>query len=131
QVREIARRERPRILVGGGTAYARVIHFAALRSVADDVGAIFVVDMAHFAGLVPAGIHPSPVPHAQIVTTTTHKTLRGPRGGLILCLEAYAKDVDKLVFPGIQGGPLEHVIAAKAVALGEAMTPAFKQYAIQ
>src|SRR5207245_1270848 len=88
-------------------------------------------DMAHFAGLVAAGIHPSPVPHAQIVTTTTHKTLRGPRGGLILCLEAYAKDVDKLVFPGIQGGPLEHVIAAKAVALGEAMTPAFKQYAIQ
>src|SRR5256884_802680 len=87
--------------------------------------------MAHFAGLVAAGIHPSPVPHAQIVTTTTHKTLRGPRGGLILCLEAYAKDVDKLVFPGIQGGPLEHVIAAKAVALGEAMTPAFKQYAIQ
>ena len=131
QVREIARRERPRILVGGGSAYARVIDFAALRSVADEVGAIFVVDMAHFAGLVAAGIHPSPVPHAQIVTTTTHKTLRGPRGGLILCLEAYAKDVDKLVFPGIQGGPLEHVIAAKAVALGEAMTPAFKQYAIQ
>jgi len=87
--------------------------------------------MAHFAGLVAAGIHPSPVPHAQIVTTTTHKTLRGPRGGLILCQEAYGKDVDKLVFPGIQGGPLEHVIAAKAVALGEAMTPAFKQYAIQ
>jgi len=115
QVREIARRERPRILVGGGSAYARVIDFAALRSVADEVGAIFVVDMAHFAGLVAAGIHPSPVPHAQIVTTTTHKTLRGPRGGLILC----------------QGGPLEHVIAAKAVALGEAMTPAFKQYAIQ
>jgi len=131
QVREIARRERPRILVGGGSAYARVIDFAALRSVADEVGAIFVVDMAHFAGLVAAGIHPSPVPHAQIVTTTTHKTLRGPRGGLILCQEAYGKDVDKLVFPGIQGGPLEHVIAAKAVALGEAMTPAFKQYAIQ
>ena len=131
QVREVARRERPRILVGGGSAYARVIDFAALRSVADEVGAIFVVDMAHFAGLVAAGIHPSPVPHAQIVTTTTHKTLRGPRGGLILCQEAYGKDVDKLVFPGIQGGPLEHVIAAKAVALGEAMTPAFKQYAIQ
>ncbi len=130
-VREVARRERPRILVGGGSAYARVIDFAALRSVADEVGAIFVVDMAHFAGLVAAGIHPSPVPHAQIVTTTTHKTLRGPRGGLILCQEAYGKDVDKLVFPGIQGGPLEHVIAAKAVALGEAMTPAFKQYAIQ
>src|SRR6058998_1728523 len=131
QVREIARRERPRILVGGGSAYARIIDFAALRSVADEVGAIFVVDMAHFAGLVAAGIHPSPVPHAQIVTTTTHKTLRGPRGGLILCLEAYGKDVDKLVFPGIQGGPLEHVIAAKAVALGEALTPEFKAYATQ
>src|SRR5207253_3114327 len=131
QVREVARRERPRILVGGASAYARVIDFAALRSIADEVGAIFVVDMAHFAGLVAAGIHPSPVPHAQIVTTTTHKTLRGPRGGLILCQEAYGKDVDKLVFPGIQGGPLEHVIAAKAVALGEAITPAFKQYAIQ
>ena len=131
QVRAVARRERPRILVGGGSAYSRVIDFAALRSVADEVGAIFVVDMAHFAGLVAAGIHPSPVPHAQIVTTTTHKTLRGPRGGLILCQAAYGKDVDKLVFPGIQGGPLEHVIAAKAVALGEAMTPAYKQYAMQ
>src|SRR5947209_7368631 len=131
QVREVARRERPRILVGGASAYARVIDFAALRSIADEVGAIFVVDMAHFAGLVAAGIHPSPVPHAQIVTTTTHKTLRGPRGGLILCQEQYGKDVDKQVFPGIQGGPLEHVIAAKAVALGEALTPAFKQYAIQ
>ena len=131
QVREIARRERPRILVGGGSAYARIIDFAALRSIADEVGAILVVDMAHFAGLVAAGIHPSPVPHAQIVTTTTHKTLRGPRGGLILCQEAFGKDVDKQVFPGIQGGPLEHVIAAKAVALGEALTPAFKHYAIQ
>jgi len=131
QVREVARRERPRILVGGGSAYARVIDFPALRSVADEVGAIFVVDMAHFAGLVAARIHPSPVPHAQIVTTTTHKTLRGPRGGLILCQEAYAKDVDRMVFPGIQGGPLEHVIAAKAVALGEALTPAFKAYATQ
>src|SRR6058998_3057678 len=131
QVREIARRERPRILVGGGSAYARTIDFAALRSAADEAGAIFIVDMAHFAGLVAAGIHPSPVPYAHIVTTTTHKTLRGPRGGLILCQEAYGKEVDKLVFPGIQGGPLEHVIAAKAVALGEAMTPAYKQYAIQ
>jgi len=131
QVRAIARRERPRILVGGGSAYARVIDFAALRSVADEVGAVLVVDMAHFAGLVAAGIHPSPVPHAQIVTTTTHKTLRGPRGGLILCQEAFAKEVDKQVFPGIQGGPLEHVIAAKAVALGEALTPAFRQYAVQ
>jgi glycine hydroxymethyltransferase len=131
QVRDVARRERPRILVGGGSAYARIIDFAALRSIADEVGAILVVDMAHFAGLVAAGIHPSPVPHAQIVTTTTHKTLRGPRGGIILCREEFAKDVDKQVFPGIQGGPLEHVIAGKAVALGEALTPDFKQYAQQ
>jgi glycine hydroxymethyltransferase len=131
QVREVARRERPRILVGGGSAYARIIDFAALRSVADEVGAIFIVDMAHFAGLVAGGVHPSPVPHAQIVTTTTHKTLRGPRGGLVLCQAAFAKDVDKQVFPGIQGGPLEHVIAAKAVALGEALAPDFAGYARQ
>jgi len=131
QVRDVALRERPRILIGGGSAYARIIDFAALRSVADEVGAIFIVDMAHFAGLVAAGLHPSPVPHAQIVTTTTHKTLRGPRGGIILCQEAFAKEVDKQVFPGIQGGPLEHVIAAKAVALGEALSPEFKQYARQ
>jgi glycine hydroxymethyltransferase len=131
QVRDIARRERPRLLIGGGSAYARIIDFAALRSIADDVGATLIVDMAHFAGLVAAGIHPSPVPHAQIVTTTTHKTLRGPRGGLILCEERFGKDVDKQVFPGLQGGPLEHVIAAKAVALGEALTPAFKRYAQQ
>jgi glycine hydroxymethyltransferase len=131
QVREIARRERPRLLIGGGSAYARIIDFAALRSIADEVGATFVVDMAHFAGLVAAGIHPSPVPHAQIVTTTTHKTLRGPRGGIILCGEQLAKDVDKQVFPGLQGGPLEHVIAAKAVALGEALAPDFKVYAKQ
>ena len=130
-VREIARRERPRLLIGGASAYARVIDFAALRSIADEVGAVFVVDMAHIAGLVASGIHPSPVPHAQIVTTTTHKTLRGPRGGLILCQERFAKDVDKQVFPGLQGGPLEHVIAAKAVALGEATTPEFKRYARQ
>ncbi len=131
QVRDIARRERPRLLIGGGSAYARIIDFAALRSIADEVGAILIADMAHFAGLVAAGIHPSPVPHAQIVTTTTHKTLRGPRGGLILCEERFGKDVDKQVFPGLQGGPLEHVIAAKAVALGEALTPAFKVYAQQ
>jgi glycine hydroxymethyltransferase len=131
QVREIARRERPRLLIGGGSAYARIIDFAALRSIADEVGATFVVDMAHFAGLAAAGIHPSPVPHAQIVTTTTHKTLRGPRGGIILCGEQLAKDVDKQVFPGLQGGPLEHVIAAKAVALGEALAPDFKVYAKQ
>jgi len=131
QVRDLARRERPRLLIGGGSAYARIIDFQALRSIADDVGAILVVDMAHFAGLVAAGLHPSPVPHAQIVTTTTHKTLRGPRGGMILCLEAHAKDVDKQVFPGTQGGPLEHIIAAKAVALGEALQPGFKVYAAQ
>jgi len=131
QVREIARRERPRLLIGGGSAYARIIDFAALRSIADEVGAVFVVDMAHFAGLVAGGIHPSPVPHAQIVTTTTHKTLRGPRGGLILSGEELGKDIDKQVFPGLQGGPLEHVIAAKAVALGEALTPDFKVYVKQ
>jgi len=131
QVREVARRERPRILIGGASAYARIIDFATLRSIADEVGAIFIVDMAHIAGLVAAGIHPSPVPHAQIVTTTTHKTLRGPRGGLILCQKVYGKDVDKQVFPGLQGGPLEHVIAAKAVALGEALAPEFKAYATQ
>ena len=131
QVREIARRERPRLLIGGGSAYARIIDFHALRSIADEVGAVFVVDMAHIAGLVAAGVHPSPVPHAQIVTTTTHKTLRGPRGGLILSLETLGKDVDKQVFPGLQGGPLEHVIAAKAVALGEALAPEFRVYARQ
>jgi glycine hydroxymethyltransferase len=131
QVRELARRERPRLLIGGGSAYARVIDFPALRSIADEVGAILVVDMAHFAGLVAAGLHPSPIPHAQVVTTTTHKTLRGPRGGMILCREAHGKDVDKQVFPGIQGGPLEHIIAAKAVALGEALAPGFKAYAAQ
>ncbi|HXQ27821.1 MAG TPA: serine hydroxymethyltransferase [Gemmatimonadales bacterium] len=131
QVREVARHDRPRLLIGGGSAYARIIDFAALRSIADEVGALLVVDMAHFAGLVAGGVHPSPVPHAQIVTTTTHKTLRGPRGGIIFCEAAFAKDVDKQVFPGIQGGPLEHVIAAKAVALGEALHPEFKVYAAQ
>jgi glycine hydroxymethyltransferase len=129
RVRDLARAERPRILVGGGSAYARVIDFAALRSIADEVGATLVVDMAHFAGLVAGGAHPSPVPHAHIVTTTTHKTLRGPRGGLILCTAGLAKAVDKQVFPGTQGGPLEHVIAAKAVALAEAATPEFRAYA--
>ena len=131
QVRDVARRERPRLLIGGGSAYARIIDFPALRSIADEVVAILIVDMAHFAGLVAAGLHPSPIPHAQIVTTTTHKTLRGPRGGMILCQEPYAKDVDKQVFPGTQGGPLEHVIAAKAVALGEALAPEFKTYSAQ
>ena len=131
QVRTLARAERPRLLVAGGSAYSRIIDFVALRSIADEVGAVLLVDMAHFAGLVAAGVHPSPVPHAQVVTTTTHKTLRGPRGGLILCTAEYAKAIDKQVFPGIQGGPLEHVIAAKAVALAEAMTPEFKTYGAQ
>ena len=130
-VRAIARAERPRLLIAGGSAYARIIDFATMRAIADEVGATFVVDMAHFAGLVAAGLHPSPVPHAHIVTTTTHKTLRGPRGGMILCRADLAKAVDKQVFPGTQGGPLEHVIAAKAVALGEASQPEFKEYAAQ
>jgi glycine hydroxymethyltransferase len=131
EVRVIAQAERPRLLIAGGSAYARVIDFAALRSIADEIGATFLVDMAHVAGLVAGGVHPSPVPHAHIVTTTTHKTLRGPRGGMILCRAELAKAVDKQVFPGTQGGPLEHVIAAKAVALAEAATPAFKVYAAQ
>ena len=131
QLRDVARREKPRIIVGGGSAYARIVDFPAMRSVADEVGATLVVDMAHFAGLVAGGVYPSPVPHAQIVTTTTHKTLRGPRGGLILCVADLAKAVDKSVFPGTQGGPLEHVIAAKAVALHEALQPDFKAYAAE
>jgi glycine hydroxymethyltransferase len=130
-VRAIAQAERPRLLIAGGSAYARIIDFVAMRAIADEVGATFVVDMAHFAGLVAAGLHPSPVPHAHIVTTTTHKTLRGPRGGMILCRADLAKAVDKQVFPGTQGGPLEHVIAAKAVAFGEASQPEFKEYAAQ
>src|SRR6202008_376727 len=113
------------------SAYARIVDFQALRSIADEVGAILVVDMAHFAGLVAGGVYPSPVPHAQIVTTTTHKTLRGPRGGMILCNTELAKAVDKQVFPGTQGGPLEHVIAAKAVAFKEASSEAFKDYVKQ
>src|SRR6266568_2815978 len=131
EVREIAKKEKPRIIIGGGSAYARIVDFPVLRSIADEVGAVLVVDMAHFAGLVAGGVYPSPVPHAQFVTTTTHKTLRGPRGGLVLCRADYAKALDKQVFPGLQGGPLEHVIAAKAVALHEAAQPEFKQYAKQ
>jgi glycine hydroxymethyltransferase len=131
RMRETARRERPRLLIGGGSAYSRVVDFPVMRGIADEVDAVLLVDMAHFAGLVAAGLYPSPVPHAAIVTTTTHKTLRGPRGGLILCTAQWAKAVDKQVFPGIQGGPLEHVIAAKAVALGEALRPDFKTYAAQ
>ena len=125
-MREQARQERPRLIIAGGSAYARIIDFAAFRAIADEVGAVFLVDMAHFAGLVAGGVYPSPVPHAQIVTSTTHKTLRGPRAGLILCTAEHAKAIDKSVFPGTQGGPLEHVIAAKAVAFGEALTDDFK-----
>jgi len=128
-VRSMALREQPRLIIAGGSAYARIIDFGAFRSIADEIGAYFVVDMAHFAGLVAGGVHPSPVPHAQVVTSTTHKTLRGPRAGLILCIAEHAKAVDKSVFPGHQGGPLQHVIAAKAVAFGEALTDDFKVYA--
>ena len=128
QVRSLAREHRPRLIVAGASAYSRIIDFAAFRSIADEVGASFLVDMAHFAGLVAGGVYPSPVPHAHVVTTTTHKTLRGPRGGLILCGTDLAKAIDKSIFPGTQGGPLMHIIAAKAVAFGEAMTPEFRTY---
>ncbi len=124
----IAREERPRLIIAGASAYPRVIDFARFRAIADAAGALLMVDMAHIAGLVAAGIHPSPVPCAHFVTTTTHKTMRGPRGGIILTTREYAREIDKAVFPGIQGGPLMHVIAAKAVALKEAMQPEFKRY---
>jgi glycine hydroxymethyltransferase len=129
QVEELAREHRPKLIVAGASAYSRIIDFARFRAIADEVGAVLLVDMAHIAGLVAGGVHPSPVPHAQIVTTTTHKTLRGPRAGLILCRDDLKKAVDKNVFPGMQGGPLMHVVAAKAVALLEASQPAFKEYA--
>ena len=128
-VRAAAEEARPRIIVAGGSAYSRTLDFAAFREIADSVGAALVVDMAHFAGLVAGGVFPSPVPHADIVTSTTHKTLRGPRGGLILSREPHAKAIDKWIFPGIQGGPLMHVIAAKAVALREAASEEFRDYA--
>ncbi|MDA8417951.1 MAG: serine hydroxymethyltransferase [Desulfobacteraceae bacterium] len=131
EVEEIARRERPKMIVAGASAYPRTIDFAAFRQIADQVDALFMVDMAHIAGLVAAGEHPSPVPHADFVTTTTHKTLRGPRGGLILAREAFGKQLNSKIFPGIQGGPLVHVIAAKAVAFKEAMGPEFKAYQAQ
>jgi glycine hydroxymethyltransferase len=131
QMRALAVEASPKMIIAGYSAYSRVIDFARFADVAREVGAIFMVDMAHFAGLVAAGVYPSPVPHADVVTTTTHKTLRGPRGGLILCKAEHAKAIDKAVFPGLQGGPLEHVIAAKAVALKEALHPSFKQYAAQ
>ena len=126
-----AREHRPRLILAGYSAYSRVIDFATFADVAREIGAIFMVDMAHFAGLVAGGVYPSPVPHADVVTSTTHKTLRGPRGGLILCTEQHAKAIDKSVFPGSQGGPLEHVIAAKAVSFKEALDPSFKRYAQQ
>ena len=131
QVRDLARAHRPRMIIAGASAYPRVIDFATFADIAHEVGAYLVVDMAHIAGLVAAGLHPSPVPYADVVTTTTHKTLRGPRGGMILCKEALAKKIDSAIFPGSQGGPLEHITAAKAVALGEAMRPEFKTYQAQ
>lgn len=127
-VREIAIKHKPKLIVAGASAYSRVIDFKKFREIADEVGAYLMVDMAHIAGLVAAGIHPSPVPYADFVTTTTHKTLRGPRGGLILCKEKFAKELDKNIFPGMQGGPLMHIIAAKAVCFKEALEPEFKEY---
>lgn len=131
EFRRIVLEAKPKLIIAGGSAYSRQIDFKKMADVAHEVDAIFMVDMAHFAGLVAAGLHPNPVEHADIVTTTTHKTLRGPRGGMILCKEKYAKQIDKAIFPGIQGGPLMHVIAAKAVAFGEALQPEFKVYAEQ
>lgn len=128
KIEEIARKCKPRMIVAGASAYPRVIDFARMREIADSVGAYLMVDMAHIAGLVAAGLHPNPVGIADVVTTTTHKTLRGPRGGLILCKNELAKQIDKAIFPGIQGGPLLHIIAAKAVCFGEALTPQFKEY---
>ncbi|MGG3800569.1 serine hydroxymethyltransferase [Metabacillus fastidiosus] len=128
-VRQKALEHKPKLIVAGASAYPRQIDFAKFREIADEVGAYFMVDMAHIAGLVAAGLHPNPVPHAHFVTTTTHKTLRGPRGGMILCKEEFAKKVDKTIFPGLQGGPLMHVIAAKAVSFGETLQDSFKEYA--
>lgn len=127
-VRKIAQECKPKMIVCGASAYPRIIDFAKFKEIADEVGAYLMVDMAHIAGLVAAGVHPNPVPYADFVTTTTHKTLRGPRGGMILCREEYAKAIDKAIFPGTQGGPLMHIIAAKAVCLGEALKPEFKEY---
>ncbi len=131
EVEKLAKEHQPKLIVAGASAYPRVIDFERLSKIAKEVGAMLMVDMAHIAGLVAAGLHPSPVPYADIVTTTTHKTLRGPRGGLILCKEEYAKAIDKAIFPGTQGGPLEHIIAAKAVCFGEALRPEFKEYQAQ
>ncbi len=129
EMERIAKETRPKLIIGGGSAYSRIIDFERMAAIAHSVDAIFMVDMAHIAGLVAAGLHPNPVDVADVVTTTTHKTLRGPRGGLIMCTDQYAKAIDKSIFPGIQGGPLMHVIAAKAVALGEALQPEFTEYA--
>jgi glycine hydroxymethyltransferase len=129
EVRKAAFKHRPKLIVAGASAYPRAIDFAAFAQIANDVGALFMVDMAHIAGLVAAGLHQSPVPYAHFVTTTTHKTLRGPRGGMILCRQPWAREIDKAVFPGTQGGPLMHVIAAKAVSFGETLQPSFKTYA--
>lgn len=129
EVYRLAKEHRPKLIIAGASAYSRVIDFAKFREIADEVGALLMVDMAHYSGLIAAGVYPNPVPYAQFVTSTTHKTLRGPRGGFILCKEEFGKDIDKWVFPRLQGGPLMHVIAAKAVAFGEALKPEFKEYA--
>ena len=131
EMERLAHEHKPKMIIAGASAYPRVIDFERFAKVAKEVGAVFMVDMAHIAGLVADGLHPSPVPYADVVTTTTHKTLRGPRGGLILCKEEYAKQIDKAIFPGTQGGPLLHIIAAKAVCFGEALKPEFKEYARQ
>src|SRR5690242_11029248 len=128
EIERLAKEHKPKMIVAGASAYSRIIDFERIAKAARAAGALFFVDMAHIAGLVAAGVHPSPVPHADIVSTTTHKTLRGPRGGLVLCKSAFAKELDKLTFPGTQGGPLVHTIAAKAVCLKEAMEPSFKDY---
>lgn len=131
QLRDTAKKIHPKMILAGASAYPRIIDFEAIRDICDEVGAYMMVDMAHIAGLVAAGVHPSPVPYADVVTSTTHKTLRGPRGGLILCKEEFAKKIDSAVFPGTQGGPLEHIIAGKAVCFKEAMTAEFKEYAVK
>jgi glycine hydroxymethyltransferase len=131
ELEQLAEKERPKLIIGGGSAYPRIIDFARMRQIADKVGALYLVDMAHFAGLVAGGAHPSPVPHAHIVTSTTHKTLRGPRAGMILSKSEFAQAIDKVVFPGMQGGPLVHIMAAKAVCFREAMQPEFRDYARQ
>src|SRR5207237_1887297 len=128
---KLAEKEKPKLITGGGSSYPRFIDFARMRQIADKVGALYLVDMAHFSGLVAGGVHPSPVAHAHIVTTTTHKTLRGPRAGMILSRQEFAAPIDKVVFPGVQGGPLVHIIAAKAVCFREAMRPDFRDYARQ